>query len=568
MCACIKYKFIGKLMSCYNIKQRFIYILLLLSVFVSGCSDKKTPQMFKDNIKEFNEFATNDSEGADKLIVFSDPFEDVPICKKASLVAKGIKINQLAALLSDNYDVEISYALNIEEENTDEENKDEKKSDSSEDKLEVNFNNVCLQEVLDTLTDVYNIGVIQTSTGYQIYQSESQTITYELNYHNFQRKGSSSITIASSQLSESAKNNQNYSTITSASEDKFWDSISDAIASILHTTNTQKKTRSRSRSRVKTKAPGQFYVYKEAGLIVVTGSPKEHKNISNFLKKANANSVRQVMIEAKILEVTLNDEFATGIQWDLLKGNIYQNSFAALGEALPNINNIHNTPSLSTKVSTKTKMFSGGAVKGSHGFNVIMQALSSQGQVSVMSSPKVSALNNQRALIKSGEDQYFITNVSNVELNTGAANNSTASKSSFNIEPLFSGIALDTTPNIISSKEILLHIHPMISRISTEKTTLTSNGAATELPVAKVKIREVDTVVKAKSGDIVILGGMTEAYAELNSSQLPLQPTQGFQKIFDLFSSKRNHSTKTELIILLKPTIVEGFSGMEKLGDI
>ncbi|MDG1437249.1 MAG: hypothetical protein P8P83_05690 [Rickettsiaceae bacterium] len=268
------------------------------------------------------------------------------------------------------------------------------------------------------------------------------------------------------------------------------------------------------------------------------------------------------MIEAKILEVTLNDEFHTGIRWDALKKNIYQTSFSTINSIIPDRRTSHLTSNLQ---NSDNELVSSGKIGGGKDFNLIMQALGEQGQVSVMSSPRVAALNNQRALIKSGEDQYFVTNVSNIQIDTGTTTSST-SQTTFNVEPLFSGISLDTTPNIISNEEILLHIHPMISRITKDSSEVTLNDKSTTVPVALVSVREVDTVVKSRSGDIIILGGMTNNSTKLSKSSLPMRPTKGFQKIFDLFAARDNFTKKSELIILMKPTIIENFSSMEKLG--
>ncbi|MDG1437250.1 MAG: secretin N-terminal domain-containing protein [Rickettsiaceae bacterium] len=222
-----------------NNKKILHSCIIMLSMFLSSCTDNSNPKFFDDNIKEFNEFSNDlkEDDKEDKVLVFKNPFNQS--CKKANLVAKGIKLNQLAALLSETYESEISYAINSDAQgNIASATANKDKDVTAPNVLSVNFKDVCLEEVLDTLTDVYNIGVVDTSSGYQLYQSPSQTITYELNYHNFQRKGSSAISITSSQLTNTStsnsKDNKNYSTITSTSEDKFWESVTSAISSILH----------------------------------------------------------------------------------------------------------------------------------------------------------------------------------------------------------------------------------------------------------------------------------------------------------------------------------------------
>ena len=110
-----------------------------------------------------------------------------------------------------------------------------------------------------------------------------------------------------------------------------------------------------------------------------------------------------------------------------------------------------------------------------------------------------------------------------------------------------------------------MHIHPMISRVNEERNTLTIDNRTTEIPVATIQSREVDTVVKAKSGNIIILGGMTQNYMNHSNSQLPFKSPKIFSKVRDLFSSKNNISRKVELIILIRPRIIDVFDTSSNL---
>ena len=141
-----------------------------------------------------------------------------------------------------------------------------------------------------------------------------------------------------------------------------------------------------------------FYVYKENGIIVVNAYPKQLHYIRKFLSKVNANSTQQVLIEAKVLEVELTDEFNNGIQWDLLKSNLRYSSLPGSGNAVQALSDVHKS-----LLSSSQDLISGSLsakVSNRSGFNAVMQALAAQGKVSVISSPRVLALNNQRALIR------------------------------------------------------------------------------------------------------------------------------------------------------------------------
>lgn len=520
----------------------FLFTLLTVQLLVS-CAGGNTEKRLLENINELNKFSTLPDESAgENFLVYASPEPKQNICKKASIVADKISINQLAKLLSETYDEKISYAIsNFKKDNEQESIKYE---------LSINMRNLCLHEIIEVLIDTYKIGITKNASGYMLHDALIQTVTYEVNYHNFNRQGSSAISIVNSQLSENDAN-KNYSTISAISEESFWQSIRDTIGSIINTEQISSNSSDNSATNQ------SFHIHKEAGLVVVNATPRQHSHIKNFLSKVNKNSVRQILIEAKILEVELNDQYSSGIQWDALRRTLYQSSFGGVNQAINTARDIHNQINLDSSQVADNAVVNSIRGNQKNDFNIVMQALNIQGKISVISSPRVSVLNNQRALIKSGEDKYFVTNVTNLTVDTNTQNATT--QSGFNLEPIFSGVALDTTPNIISSSEILMHIHPMISRVNEERNTLTIDNRTTEIPVATIQSREVDTVVKAKSGNIIILGGMTQNYVNHSNSQLPFNSAKPIGKVLDLFSSKNNISRKVELIILIRPRIIDIF---------
>jgi MSHA biogenesis protein MshL len=239
------------------------------------------------------------------------------------------------------------------------------------------------------------------------------------------------------------------------------------------------------------------------------------------------------------------------VQWELLTKNI---GLALNPESIKQtsspISSNASLPSSDNLVSTVVR----GELTSKSGFGAVMQALSSQGKISVLSSPRVSALNNQRALIKFGDDKFFVTNVTNTSLSN--SNNNSGAVSGFDLEPFFSGIALDATPNIVNDREVVMHIHPMISRVEEEIKRIKIDNKDTSIPIATIQTREADTVVKAHSGDIIILGGMMQNLVNLNDSNIPFANLGFLSKILKPFLSSQRSSKRQELIILLKPTII------------
>jgi MSHA biogenesis protein MshL len=175
--------------------------------------------------------------------------------------------------------------------------------------------------------------------------------------------------------------------------------------------------------------------------------------------------------------------------------------------------------------------------------------------VHVLSSPRIATLNNQKAVLKVGTDEFFVTNVSTTTT-TGTA---TTTNPSVTLQPFFSGVALDVTPQIDESGNIILHIHPSVSNVTTvDKSVNLGAGGSLTLPLASSSISETDSVVRGRDGNVVAIGGLMRQSSTSDRSQLP-----GAANIPVLGAALRqtNETTqKRELVILLKPTVVQNDS--------
>jgi MSHA biogenesis protein MshL len=194
-------------------------------------------------------------------------------------------------------------------------------------------------------------------------------------------------------------------------------------------------------------------------------------------------------------------------------------------------------------------MFAIGA--GADDFAVLLRLLGTQGEVQVLSSPRVSTVNNQKAVIKVGSDEFFVTEVS-ASTSTGAS--STTTTPEITLTPFFSGIALDVTPQISSEGQVILHIHPSVSEVSDQTKVITIGGETQQLPLALSTVRESDSVVKAVSGQVVVIGGLMQNSVTNDDASVP---GLGDIPVFgNLFGQERKVSKRSELVILLKPVVV------------
>ncbi|MDA8391032.1 MAG: pilus (MSHA type) biogenesis protein MshL [Gammaproteobacteria bacterium] len=301
-----------------------------------------------------------------------------------------------------------------------------------------------------------------------------------------------------------------------------------------------------------------------AGVLVVRADAATLHTVARFLRQTQASVDREVVIDAKILEVDLKSGYQSGIDWAQLGrvgdasvtaaqtggGGLVTSGAASTAGQVGNINPQSYLPINGTLASAFGGIFSV-AIHASN-FAGFIQLLSSEGRVQVLSSPRVSTINGQKAVIKVGGDQFFVTGVTNSEQLLGAV--SAVTTPSVELTPFFSGIALDVTPEIDRRGSIILYIHPSVSKVTQVNQQFSVSGQAFNLPLASSSVQESDSVVRARSGQVIVLGGLMEDDATNQNAHIPF--FGDLPVIGNLFKDKRVVHEKKELVILLKPTVV------------
>jgi MSHA biogenesis protein MshL len=422
--------------------------------------------------------------------------------------------------------------------------------------ISLDLKQVTLDQVFSLITDIYGYHIEKNDTIYRIFPAGMRTETFTVNYLMMQRDGSTQTSIISGGVAQGSDNNSNNqsqnstgsssnlggnssnvsggngTTISTSIETNYWDTLEKSLMTMLG----DKEGRS-------------VLVSPQAGLVSVRALPSELKTIRHFLKTSEENLTRQVVIEARILEVTLSDEFQQGINWSQIAGNIGSTDFT-FGSTAGVLGN-----SLSSAIGGIASL-----TFSSEDFSGVLNLLSTQGNVQVLSSPRVTAVNNQKAVIKVGDDEYFVTDISSQNTITST---STSVMPDIELTPFFSGIALDVTPQINDKGSILLHIHPSVIETEEQEKIVTLNQEQIVLPLAQSTIRESDTIIRANSGEIVVIGGLMQS---IISEELSKTPILGDIPYFgQLFRNTREKETKRELIILLKPTVVGTNTWTEQL---
>lgn len=187
----------------------------------------------------------------------------------------------------------------------------------------------------------------------------------------------------------------------------------------------------------------------------------------------------------------------------------------------------------------------------SNTFGALISLLNTQGDAQVLSSPRVSTVNNQKAVIKVGSDEFFVTEVSS---STTSGTGGTTTNPELTLTPFFSGIALDVTPQISAEGEVILHIHPSVSEITDQLKNITVGGQSFQLPLAFSTVRESDSVVKAKNGQVIVIGGLMQNSTVDDSAGVPGASEVPF--FGELFKQKQKRNRRSELVILLRPIVI------------
>lgn len=408
--------------------------------------------------------------------------------------------------------------------------------------ISIRLRNVTLDETLRAVRDAYGYDFIQKPYGYQIMPHSLQSRVFRINYLNIHRQGFSSTSVSSGEISQSSQgsSDSNSSSSSQSSETVKSSNIktesSAAFWQQLHNTLGVLVGSGEGRSVI---------VDPVSGIAVVKALPAELREVETFLEHAQLSLQQQVFIEAKIIEVQLSEGYANGIRWDTFNAQVGSNNRVAGGLESADFSSLLNqNVNLIGGVFTLDGNFTD--------FNAVLQLLQLQGDVQVLSSPRISTLNNQKAVIKVGSDEFFVTDISSTTTTTSSTVSDTPDVT---LTPFFSGIALDVTPQISERGEVILHVHPSITEVVEKIKDIGLGDENLSLPLAYSSIRETDSIVRARSGQVVVIGGLMQDSFREEVSSIPLLgdiPWVGEL----LFSQHLQRKVKSELVILLKPHVI------------
>ncbi len=425
--------------------------------------------------------------------------------------------------------------------------------------LSVTLRSVTVREALEAIRDVYGYDFKIDGRRITVYAPTLQTRIFTVNYPNSQRVGSSELRVSSGGTQNAATGGANGgagaaggnqqtegSRVATSSKTDFWSELSGAVKGIV----------GGGEGRSVIASP-------QAGIMAVRAMPEELRQVDSFLKAAQIAVERQVMLEAKLVEVELRDGFQSGVNWGAFAAGVDGALAAGVlgsGVATTNVLLQGGNTGLSGVVPVPS-VATGGGLFGlalqTNNFGAVLGFLETQGDVQTLSSPRIATLNNQKAVLKVGTDAFFVTNVSGGSTPTSTSSNNsgtTTTMPTITLTPFFSGISLDVTPQVDDGVNVTLHVHPAVTVVSETSKQIDLGAAGNyKLPLASSAVNETDTLVRIQDGRIVAIGGLMQMDSSRSVSGLPGTTGGAFAP---LFGNKATSGRKREVIVLIKPTII------------
>lgn len=385
----------------------------------------------------------------------------------------------------------------------------------------INVKDFSLKELLNLLLSDRNLFYSLDNNQKILRISYIKTKSYFLDYVSFTKKTSSTNkTIKTG--SSNGKGAEDSTTMDFTSDFQFWNKIEAEVNNILN------------RGETGTKVASKALINQDAGMITVTGTKRQLDRVEKYIKNIMRRLHKEILIEAKLIEVRYSDNKTNGIDWSK-----FQLSLSGSSDALAS-----RTASVSTNDFVKPNYLIG------YNFSMegLLNFLKTQGDVKIVSNPKVMTLNNQSAVINVGtEVNYRYDSGSTTTTSSGGS----VTTPNYTADSTFVGVTLDITPQVTNDNFVMLKINPTISEI--DKEHIDSNGVPFLAP--DIKIKQLSSIVKVKDGSKVLIGGLINKDESFTNTSVPF--LSSIPILGNAFKSDAKVITNSELIIVLIPHIID-----------
>ena len=401
-----------------------------------------------------------------------------------------------------------------------------------------------LPQILDQLSSQAGFSWDIDASRLRIWSGVNYRASYSVNYLNMHRSTRSSVGLATQVGTTNADESSGYSianssqtNIQNTSEHSFWTSLASDLDLIMNPLSGLNDA-----AGVK-----PYSINREAGLLSVHGKPEVHRAVQQYLSELHDSIHRQVLIEATVVEIALSDRFEAGIDWQLLANGISGVSAAQVlvGAPLVNAQNINRVASPAGLVSLVQQ-------SGVGDIAATLSLLESFGNVKILSRPRIIALNNQSSVLKVVDNRVYFT--AKVERSQSESTNDIVTETEIHTVPV--GLVMNVTPQISHDGAVMLNVRPTLSRILGFVNDPNPELALANVQngVPEIQVREMETMLRVQSGQVAVIGGLMQETSENDNVRLPGLGRIPFIK--HLFSHQLATSRQTELLVVLRPTLV------------
>ncbi len=376
-----------------------------------------------------------------------------------------------------------------------------------------------------------------------IWTGEAYTHTYPVNYLNIYRRTQSSVglatqvgTINASNESGSSIANSSQTRIENTSEHNFWDSL---LVDIQNVVDQGVSGDSPSGS--------SFSINREAGILTVHTKPSVHSALQRYLKVLHGTTQRQVLIEATVVEVALSENFDAGVDWQVLAKGVNGISAAQVLAGVPLV-----AAQTVGRLTGPAGLVSFVQEGGRNDVSATLSLLEQFGDVRILSRPRIIALNNQSSVLKVVDNRVYFT--VNVQRRQTEERDEVITETEIHTVPV--GLVMNVTPQISEHGMVMLNVRPTLSRILGFVNDPNPELALANVQngVPEIQVREMESMLQVQSGNVAIIGGLMQETQSDNDTRLPgLGALPGIGR---LFSSESRTRRQTELLIVLRPTVL------------
>lgn len=517
---------------------------IAITVLVTACGATNPPTVSEGHIR---------SEKSDKVNIPS-PVTSIPVLPRPgkrknletyTVVVNQVPIRELLFSMARDADLNLDIANDISG------------------KITMNAINQTLPKILDRIESQAAITYVIEGDTLKVSADKPYLYTYNVDYLNIKRTSGGTVSVSTEigatasgikagGSSGSGGDNKASSEIENESVNEFWATITNNIAGLLG-----ESEKSGSASGV---ANGNnIIVNRESGIIAIRATSKQHKMIQKFINRVVGNVQRQVLIEATIAEVRLSDTYQAGIDWSMVS-----ETATIGGQTVVTKGGLQDVIGGNLGATPFFQLATAGSINGNP-LNITLKALETFGDVKVLSSPKVMALNNQTAILKVVDNEVYFNIDVNVTPSTPTTNALTTIDTTVNTVPV--GFVMAVTPFIDEQEVVTLNVRPTISRIirfvDDPNPLLADAGVVSQIPV--IQVREIETMLKINDSETAVIGGLMQD--QINKENRGVPVLSNIPLLGALFSYTSEEYIKSELVIFIRPVVMEHASLDGDLAD-